>query len=84
MGKLFWSVTAVCVALIVVSIWALIESERQWKLFAAAHECRVVAKVSGDTFNTFSVDSKGNPVVGIATTPDKTGWLCNDGVTYYR
>lgn len=84
MARFMIGTIAVCVALIGLSIWLVIESERQWKQFAAEHQCRVIAKISGDTINTMSFDSKGNPVVGIATTPDKTGWLCNDGITYYR
>jgi hypothetical protein len=71
-------------ALIGVAIYIEIKEEKEWQQFKVAHKCRVVAKISGDTFNTLSMDSKGNPVVGIATTPDKTGWACDDGITYYR
>lgn len=60
------------------------ESEREWSQFATEHKCKVVSKISGSVFNTFSVDSKGQPVVGVGSTPDKTGYLCDDGVTYYR
>lgn len=60
------------------------ELEHEWERFAASHECRKVAKISGEMFNTLGFDAKGNTVVGLGVTSDKTGWLCNDGVTYYR
>ncbi|NOT66708.1 MAG: hypothetical protein HOP06_11945 [Methylotenera sp.] len=63
---------------------AIVEAENDWQQFAEAHECKKVAHINGDVFNTFGSDSKGNMTVGIGSMPDKTGWLCNDGVTYYR
>lgn len=84
MARFMIGTMVLCVALIALAVWAAIESGRQWKQFAAEHQCRVIAKIRGDTINTMSFDSKGAPVIGIATTPDKTGWLCNDGITYYR
>lgn len=40
--------------------------------------------MSGSTFNTVGVGSNGGVSVGIGSTPDKTGYQCNDGVTYWR
>jgi hypothetical protein len=34
----------------------------------------------GETITT--IDFNGN--VGIGSTSGKTGWLCDDGITYYR
>ena len=60
------------------------KEDEQWIAFSAAHDCKKVAHIKGEVFNTFGSDSKGNMTVGIGTTSSKTGWLCNDGVTYYR
>jgi hypothetical protein len=57
---------------------------RLWDEFREKHKCRVVAHVSGDVINTFGVGANGQVVVGIGVTPSKTGWLCDDGKTYYR
>lgn len=65
-------------------IFGSIEESKKWEKFKASHKCEVVAKISGDFFNTFGMDSKGNPTVGIGSAPNKTGWKCDDGITYYR
>ena len=75
---------AALVALLAVAVWMAIADAQEWETFKEAHHCKVVSKVEGDVFNTFGSDSKGGVVVGIGSTPDKTGWLCDDGVTYYR
>lgn len=62
------------------SVWALVADANAWEAFKAAHDCKIVGQMSGDVFNTF--DAKGN--VGIGFTSGKTGWSCNDGVTYWR
>lgn len=76
--------TVGCVALVGLIVAAAYYDAKQWDEFKAAHECKVVAKVSGDWINTTSVDAKGNVTTGLTRTADKTGWLCDDGVTYYR
>lgn len=65
-------------------VWAIVVDWRQWDSFRTEHHCAEVAQISGDVFNTIVTDSKGTVTVGIGTTPSKTGWLCDDGVTYYR
>jgi hypothetical protein len=57
---------------------------KQWDKFSVEHHCAVVAHITGDVFNTFGFGGNGQMVVGIGGTPDKTGWRCDDGVTYYR
>lgn len=79
-GGCFTAVGALIVALFVL----IVHESHEWERFSAAHACKVVAHVRGDVFNTVGVDAKGNVSVGIGSTPDKTGWLCDDGVTYYR
>ena len=77
-------VCAVAVALIALLLWLAFEDGKQWEAFKAEHYCKVVAHIKGDVFNTFGTDARGNMTVGIGSTPDKTVWLCDDGVTYYR
>jgi hypothetical protein len=77
-------VCAAILACIVGLVFAGVANERKWKQFAKEHECKKVAHIQGDVFNTFGTDSKGNMTIGIGTTNAKTGWLCNDGMTYYR
>lgn len=73
----------ICAALALAAWLAIQESER-WNEFKIEHHCRVVSHISSSMFNTFGIDSKGNPVIGIGSTPEKTGWLCDDGVIYYK
>lgn len=70
--------------LMAVLVAGSIYEQRDWNAFRIRHQCKVVAHIDGDTFNTYSFNAKGQMSVGIATTSDKQGWLCDDGVTYYR
>lgn len=64
---------------------AAMETEQEeWEEFKAHHACQVVARVKGDVFTTVGTGPKGQVVVGTGSTPDKTGWRCDDGITYYR
>ena len=72
------------VVLVAVVIAAAIHDSNEWDKFKIDHHCKVVGKMDGDVFNTFGVGSNGQAVVGIGTTPGKTGWLCDDGVTYWK
>jgi hypothetical protein len=85
--RLTWIEGLVCVAIVACIAWigfAMVEDQKAWQQFSATHDCKKVAYIRGDVFNTFGTDGRGNMTVGIGSTPDKTGWLCNDGVTYYR
>ena len=62
----------------------MIHNQAEWERFSAAHECKVVGKMSGDVFNTVSVGGNGQVSVGVGSTSSKTGYACNDGVTYWR
>lgn len=56
------------------------ESVSQWEAFKREHDCKVVANVGSEI--SYGISSSGKVVSMIQ--PSKTGWLCNDGVTYYR
>lgn len=77
-------VAAAAVGLIAAVVFAVYHSEQKWQDFKVAHDCKPVAYIKGDVVNTVGVGSNGQITNGVATTPDKTGWLCNDGVTYFR
>lgn len=69
-------------------IWLMVHramvDAREWEKFKAAHACKVVAQVPGETFNTIGFGASGAAVIGIGSTSAKTGWLCDDGITYYK
>ncbi len=78
------ALVALFILLLVGMIAAAVRDDLKWEAFKQANNCKVVSKISGDVFNTFAIGSNGSPVVGIGATPDKTGWACADGITYYR
>jgi hypothetical protein len=57
-----------------------IQESKAWAKFSKEHNCVVVAKISGDVITTIGGDGK----VAVGFTDDKTGYKCDDGVTYYR
>lgn len=77
---------AVTVGLIVIMCVVLANEERRWQEFKAAHECKVVGRMSGDVTTTVApiIGGNGGVAFGVSVSPDKTGWQCNDGITYWR
>lgn len=59
-------------------------SGSQWQQFVTEHECKVVGKQSGSVSTGVGVSSSGDVVTVTTVESDKTGWLCNDGITYWR
>nr|AGH89384.1 hypothetical protein [uncultured bacterium] len=57
----------------------------EWETFKTAHNCKVVGKADGHSNGGVGVTTSGS-VAFIAgdRTPDKTGYLCDDGVTYWK
>jgi hypothetical protein len=62
---------------------AVAESE-EWEKFSTAHNCHKVAHISGSVMPTFGISSSGQVVSGTTIESDKTGFLCDNGITYYR
>ena len=83
-SSIFGLIVAACLALVVAVVAVDIHEQKKWDAFKATHSCKVVAHISGDVFNTIGVSGNGQVAVGIGSTPDKTGWLCDNGVTYYK
>lgn len=72
------------VAFIVLYGVALYQDGVRWEEFKVAHKCKVVGRMRGDLLTTVVPNSNGGVGVGVTATPEKTGWLCDDGVTYWR
>lgn len=68
------------------TVWVAYEESQRWDEFKVANNCRVVGKMSGDTFTTVgpNLGGSGGVSIGIGSTPGKTGWQCDDGMTYWR
>jgi len=88
LGRSLLALIILTVLSIPLLIWAKVEESRQWETFSAAHECKVVGQMSGSAQPGLGFGVAANGQVGtvITTTsiPSKTGYLCNDGVTYWR
>lgn len=73
-------IIAFTVAVLAVSVWAMYEQGRQWNLFRVEHHCKKVGE-TGSTVGT-GISTSGKVVTTV--NPGQTGWLCNDGITYWR
>jgi hypothetical protein len=74
-----WAVGGFFALLIAALITFVVHEGREWERFKRDHDCKVVRKSRATTHQTFI-----NGKHGIATTPGKTTWLCDDGVEYER
>jgi hypothetical protein len=83
-GGLGGFLLAICGALLILGLYAMAQESKQWEAFKVAHDCKVVAKMRGSSQVAPGFSGSGNVTFTVITEPDKTGWLCNDGVTYYR
>lgn len=72
----------------VVSLGAFISlslvEEGKWREFMIDHECKKVGEISPSTSTGFGVSSNGSVSFVPISNPGKTGYACNDGVTYWR
>lgn len=76
----FGWIWGLCMVLFLIMMFCLIISdENSWNKWATENHCKVVSKESGTTAYVFTSKSGG-----IAYVPGKTGYLCGNGVTYYR
>jgi hypothetical protein len=69
-------IVVVCFGVLAIAI----AEAKQWSAFKQERNCKVVAKINGDVFTAFGTDGKAT----VGSTSGKTGWLCDDGITYYR
>lgn len=68
--------TLLIAALVAVALYFDGQERAEWRAFAAQHNCQVVGKQKSSS----AIGSDGK-VVFIS---GKTGYKCNDGITYWR
>ncbi len=76
-----WLALIALVVLLVIGALVAAESDEKhkWETFKQEHSCKIVAKIDGET--NLIVTSRD---IGVTGSSPKTGWLCNDGITYYK
>lgn len=72
------------IVLLAVIIYGTIQENKQWTAFSQAHHCKLVSHSSGTNAMTTGVSGNGSVVVGSTYISGKDGYLCDDGITYYR
>ncbi|WP_084596120.1 ADP-ribosylglycohydrolase family protein [Pseudomonas massiliensis] len=65
-------------------VWYLDAANERWKAFAEQHHCRKVGEVSPDVSTGVAVTMSGQLAHVTTFDPGKTGYQCDDGVTYWR
>lgn len=86
LGRTIIAIFLVAIAFVPLTIWAAIEDANQWSAFKEAHRCKMVGRMNATVAISTAPVIGGNGGVAVGTTyvPEKTGWLCDDGVTYWR
>jgi hypothetical protein len=82
-------IVVVAVVVLVVGLVGLwlklaIDDDRRWEQFKLTHKCKVVSYQSSSSSVGYGTTSDGKSGTVIVTEPSRTGWLCDDGITYYR
>ena len=79
---------AVVVGVLALLLYAAHRDNVAWKSFAAEHRCKVVGQIRGSVSTGIGTPYNGNETIGVTPMvlciPGKTGYLCDDGVTYWR
>lgn len=69
-------------------VYLAMQDSEQWEEFKSAHQCKIVGEIAGDVAVGTGVGLAPNGQIVVATTttstPGKTGWKCDDGVTYWK
>ena len=65
-------------------LYVLIEEANTWKRFKEEHHCKTTAYIAPDMSVGVGPSSNGGAAVVVVSQHGKTGWLCDDGITYYR
>lgn len=75
------SIVIIFILIISISIILINRENNEWEIFKISHNCKIISKEKGSTSIGISSDGKSTTTIVI---PDKTGWLCDDGITYIR
>ncbi|TIM24834.1 MAG: hypothetical protein E5Y74_00105 [Mesorhizobium sp.] len=73
----------IAILFILVAFGAVYE-QLEWGDFKKEHNCVVVGKMKGSLSTGVGVSSSGSAVIVTSSESDKTGYRCDDGVTYWR
>ena len=77
-----------CIALIALVAVSNVEEQKRWDAFAVEHKCKLIEQRKGDVLITTVTTVNPNGGVSVTpmttATPDKSAFLCDDGVTYWR
>lgn len=71
------------VSVLVALVLASYQKEQEWRDWATEH-CKVIEKREGASTTGVGVSLKGQAGVFIGGEPDQTGYLCDDGITYWK
>lgn len=66
---------AIAAVLLLIFVVYAIKADREWRRWADTH-CKIIGKTSGSV----GIGSNGSSVF----VPGKTGYQCDDGMTYWR
>lgn len=81
-GIVMGGVLVLLAVLLVFAIKGSIQEQHAWDRFQVDHKCRIVGETDSSTGIGPTFGGKGG--VAVVIVPGKTGWLCDDGVTYWR
>lgn len=84
MTKLEIGVLAALVVVLGLVGVASFQEAKRWDAFKAEHDCKMVSQSAATTSTGVGMGMDGKVGVVSMTTPGKTGWTCDDGVTYWR
>jgi len=74
--------------LIPLSIYVSTEESKSWDEFKEMHSCNMTSATHGYTTTGTGIWIIANGQVGTVMVPNyisgKEGWLCDDGITYFR
>lgn len=74
----------IAAVVIIASVFLAMEEQKQWSSFYASHECKKVGEIAPSTSWGYRMGYNGKYEYGSIHNPGKTGYACNDGVTYWR
>ena len=88
LGRSLLALMALVVVALPLAIYGSILEEREWQDFKISENCKIVGKQKGTTSTGvgYGMTTTGQmgTVITTSSTPDTVGWLCDDGVTYWR
>lgn len=66
------------------AVFFIIKEQQEWEKFSNEHQCKIISKTQAQTHVGYGMNFKGNMSMMVITEDEKTAWLCNDGITYWR